>query len=253
MKKTVYVVSILGLCPMSLFGTNIVFGGTFFADVFSADGTQVESGASAGSETGEVNFQLGVFVADDGMGGVSEFTPSTASVGEFESRFLGLGFSDFNSGTITSDDGGSSIAANNFGSSIAFDSSSTLTGLDGMTSTISPSQIQGFQLYIFGYDSFDLQTSGSSAEFFLATGNDFVVPTFNGLGANNDNFPVVFDVNNASTAVIGRIDGSTGGGSFEVTPTLGVDDFQFATVPEPSALILLSLGALTSLRRKRVC
>ena len=237
---------------MSLFGTTIIFGGTFFADVFSADGTQVESGASAGSETGEVNFQLGVFVDVDGMGGVSEFTPSTASVGEFESRFVGLGFSDFNSGTITSDDGGSSLAANNFGSSIAFDSSSTLTGLDGMTSTISPSQIQGFQLYIFGYDSFDLQTSGSSAEFFLATGNDFVVPTFNGLGANNDNFPVVFDVNSASTALIGRIDESTGGGSFEVTPTLGVDDFQFATVPEPSAFILLSLGALTSLRRKRV-
>lgn len=246
-------VSVLAFISYSIpcYGTTIVFGGAFFADAFSADGTALESGASAGSATGEVTFRLGVFVDVDNFGVVSEVTPSLDSVTEFSRTFLGLAVSDFNTDPITLDDGTTTAPANNFGAGIEFDVTSTLSHIDGTVSAVSASSIAGFQLYIFGYDTFPPDISSTEAELFLVTGDDFVTPNVNAPGGGNSNFPVVVDVNNASTAVIGRIDNGTGEGETEGNPFLGPDGLQFAIVPEPSSLVLVLLSGLSLFRRRR--
>lgn len=251
MKKSFVLLSLLAVLTFPCSGTTIVFGGTFFADIFSADGTDLESGPSAGSATGEVTFRLGVFAEADEFGGLTEVTPTLDSVSDFSMQFLGLATSDFDSDPVLLDDGMTSLPANHFGSAIAFDTSSTLSQFDGSVSSVTPDAIAGFQLYIFGYDSFQLDISNSESELFLVTGDDFIVPDVNAPDTGNGNFPIVVDINTANTAIIGRIDDSTGGGETMGNPNLGPDGGQFAVVPEPSAIMLLFFSGVCFLRRRR--
>ena len=251
MKKIITTLGIATLLPMSSFGTTILFGGTFFADAFSADGTALEVGPSLGSLTGEVNFQLGVFATVDNTGAVMEATPTSGNVNQFTQLFLSIGSSAFNSDLITLDDDVTQLPANNFGAGIEFDNTSVIQEFDGTVSSVTAESIADFQLYILGYDASPDDFDSGAAEILLVTGNGFVVPDAAAPGVGNDNFPVVVDINSADTAIIGRIDGGNGGGITLGNPTLTDDGFQFAVVPEPSTSLLLILSSLVLMRRVR--
>jgi len=252
MKKMITTLGIAAFLPMSSYGTTIVFGGTFFADTFSADGTALESGASAGSSTGEVNFQIGVFANVDGnTGNVTEITATIGDTGQFTQQFLSIGSSAFNSDPILLDDGVTQIPANNFGATIQFDSALLINEFDGTASSVTAESIAGFQLYILGYDASPDGFALGTSELFLATGDSFVLPDADPPGVGINNLPLVVDINSADTAIIGRIAGSNGGGATSDGQSLTSDGFQFAVVPEPSTSLLLLLSSLFLMRRVR--
>ena len=231
----------------------INWGGAFFTTNYSADGTNLESGPTAEVASGEVMFELGVFQNADG----SEFTPSFGNVKEWNDRWVPFTAND-NSTTSATSEYNTEDGANYFGKIAAVGSSSE------QISTVSSSAsggtlVHGFKAYIWGFDSKDVSGT-KQPEWFLVTGTDsaasgasssnWVVPDSS--ASNNGTLDIQWDIASASAAIVGRIDDNKGGGEMTDPPELfGPSDHQFATVPEPSSVVLGLLASLTLLRRKR--
>jgi len=249
-KKTYLPLAILSLTGPAQAAT-VNWGGGFFSTNYSADGTGLEVGASAGSATGEVMYELGVFQNDDG----SEFTPTYANASEWSDRWVPLAANNASIAAATSgyNDSGNSY----FGNVVSF---GTMT--EQITTAASSATgdvvVHGFQAYIWGFDTKDI--SSEKAEWFLVTGqdsaasgpatNNWVIPDSS--ASNNGSLDIQWDIASASTPIVGRIDDETGAGEMtDPGETFEDLDHQFASIPEPSGIALLLLGSLTLLRRYR--
>jgi len=229
---------------------SISWGGAQFSNNYSADGTNLQNGVSAGSNQGTVSFAIGIFTNSDG----SSFTPTLDNLNEWDSRFVSFGTAG-ESGYTDTNFPGTSLAENYFGGWIDL---GTGAGKVSTTTTVAGNTlIEGRQVYLWGYDTRD--TGGlNGAEWLLVTGSssdigstdtNWLVPNDDG---GNGDFVRTWDINNASTAIVGRINDNDGGGETTDPGTpLGLSDVQFATVPEPSSAFLILLGSLGLLRRRR--
>jgi hypothetical protein len=248
---------IAGFTLGALLGTSqaatINWGGAFFTTNYSADGTQLETGPTAVLASGEVMYELGIFQNADG----TEFIPTYANADEWAHRWVVF---EANDSTIDSATSGYDETFGYFGN-IA-----SMGDRDEQITSVSSSEsggnlVTGFQAYIWGFDTKDLD-GPEQPEWFLVTGKDggatgaattnWVVPDSS--ATNNISFDIQWDIASASEAIVGRIDNNIGaGGMVDPVPGGGFDpsDHQFATVPEPSSIVLLLLGAAGLLRRKR--
>lgn len=230
--------------------STINWGGAFFTSNYSADGTALESGSTAAVASGEVMYELGVFQNADG----SEFTPSYANVSEWEARWVPFTAND---ATITSASSDYDSVSGYFGNVASMG-----TGLEQVGSVSSSATggtlVYGFQAYVWGFDTKDL-SGPEQPEWFLVTGKDagstdsstqnWVVPDSS--ASNNASFDIQWDIASASEVIVGRIDNNIGGGEMVDPGPLGESDHQFATIPEPSSMLLTALAGLALLRRKR--
>ena len=225
------------------------WGGAFFTTNYSADGTGLNIGPTATDPGGNVLFELGVFQNADG----SEFTPTYANIDEWEDRWVPLD-SVGNSSSSTYD-----VTASYFGDV------ATIGEAAGQITTVSSSAtggvlVHGFRAYIWGYDTKDL-SGPEQPEWFLATGidgtasgstsNNWIVPDSS--ANNNGTLDIQWDIASASVAIVGRIDDNIGDGEM-VDPLVPFEhsDHQFATVPEPSGVLLSLLAAgVVLIRRQR--
>jgi hypothetical protein len=249
-KKPSLTLAILSLTGLAQAAT-VNWGGGFFSTNYSADGTGLEVGQSAGSATGEVMYELGVFQNGDG----SEFIPSFANVSEWSDRWVSL--VDNNGSIAEAISGYNESGFNYFGGAVSFGTTGEqISTVEGSSN----GDITGFQAYIWGFDSMDSKDfSSGKAEWFLVTGEDggsgssdsnWVIPDSS--ASNNGSLAITWDIASASTPIVGRIDNETGaGGMLDPGAGFGNLDHQFAIVPEPSGVALLLLGTLTLLRRKR--
>jgi hypothetical protein len=247
---------ILGVLMGSSQAATINWGGAFFTSNYSADGTALEIGPTAAVPSGEVMYELGVFQNADG----TQFIPTYANVDEWSDRWVVLKAND---NTVDS-------ATSEYDSTVGyFGNIASMGDQDEQISTVSSSPsggtvVHGFQAYIWGFDTKDLD-GPEQPEWFLVTGKDagdgsnpsttnWLVPDSS--TTNNVSFDIQWDIASASEAIVGRIDNNIGAGGM-VDPVRGGNfdhsDHQFATVPEPSSVILFLFSALTLtlIRRKR--
>ena len=241
--------SLVALTGLAEAGT-INWGGAFNTTNYSADGSALQTGPSAGSLTGAVSYELGIFQNANG----TEFIPGANNTGQWSDRWVPFETLAGSSATAKS--------LYNLGSSYFGNIAVMGTGNDKIpsvsSSAVGGTLVSGFQAYIWGFDT---KTLGlESAEWFLVTGkdgvasgsstNNWVVPDSNASG--NDTFDVQWDIASASIAIVGQINNNKGGGEMvDPLDPFGTSDHQFATIPEPSSVVLSLLASLALLRRKR--
>lgn len=233
--------SIIGLGAFSLLNStvlagNVQWGGALGSTVanYESDGDELEN------DIGDVIFELGIF--EDG------FVPTRENAADWEANWLAF------TGTGRDELYGTGAQPTFFG---ADSTAPVAIGNKPGESSNADFPIDS-RVYIWGYNTQDISTE--PAEWFLVTGDDgtdtgasdtnWVVPSDEG---GNGAFTLVWDINNASTAIVGRIDDTvtdpTPGVS--VAPVLGQDDIQFAVIPEPSSFLLTLLGLSLAMRRSR--
>lgn len=245
--------TLAALTGSSLAGT-INWGGAFYTSNYNASGTDLQSGPTAEVASGEVMYELGIFQNVDG----SEFIPTFANASEWNDRWVNLNQSGSSatSAYVGLDDNDEVV--NYFGGIAAVGASGDqiqTVSSSGSGGTV----VYGFQAYIWGYDTKDI-SNGARPEWFLVTGkdggasgattNNWLVPDSN--ASNNGTLDIQWDINSASVAIVGRIDDNIGSGHMlNPSGSLEHSDHQFATVPEPSSVLLTLLASLSLLRRKR--
>ena len=218
----------------------VQWGGTISSTSnFESDGDNLEN------DIGDVLFELGIFQPG--------FVPDRGNIADWAANWQPLPGTGVDALYNGNDPGGSSF----FGAD-STDPVIVGTGAGEANNTDFPI---GSQVYIWGYNSQDLT---QNPEWFLVTGENgtgssdtnWEIPTDQG---GNAAFTFIWDINNASTAVVGRIDDTTGSTpGISVFPTLEADDIQFEIVPdpslivpEPSSILLSFLGLGLCLRRSR--
>jgi len=255
---------LLGISSALSQAATISWGGAHFSENFSSDGTSLEVGGTAAAPgTGTVMFELGIF---KDVGG-AEWTPNLSNVSEWEDRWVPF---TAPGGSGTSDYGGVDGQAGNLGENY-FGNTVTLGSDPGeVPSSTDPNDgaapiTVGYQVYVWGFDSKTI-TPGTDVEWLLFTGDsggasasdtNWTVP--NSTLSSNATFTMVWDIQNATTAVVGQVtDAAVGGGTFSapVNPANTSEPFandgsQFAAIPEPTTGILLISSILPLLRRKR--
>jgi len=139
------------------------------------------------------------------------------------------------------DTSGWNSAAQYFTSSFTFETDGTVQGLTGSS--------------IF--------TTGEQAYLWVRSGDEWALVTDNTAGVGPDNIwqlpnpadslgqPLTWNLNSATTAVIGGVNGIQGGGDYSVNPGSSMR-LQTHVVPEPgTALLILVAGCLARLRRSK--
>jgi len=223
--------SLLFLCSGLTRAATVSWGNAHETQNYSSDATPLETGSP-----GSVMFELGIFETPGG----SEFTPTFENRADWQANwkpFTG-GVSDYNNPVA--------------GRGAAATEENTFTGLvtfsdDAFTA--------GRQVYIWGFNQkAETDGGGTFSEWVLFTGTDnsspdtnWVIPNGNGQGQPTR----TWDVFNANSAIVGKIPDSTGDGEMTDPGALSFDDLQFATIPEPSAMLLSLLSGVMILRRKR--
>lgn len=225
------------LANSSAFAGNVQWGGALGSTVsnYESDGDALEN------DIGDVTFELGIFTEG--------FVPTRANATDWEANWLAF------TGTGTDDQFGTGAQPGFFG---ADSTAPVVIGTKEGESSNEDYPIDS-RVYIWGYNTQDISTE--PAEWFLVTGDDgtadtgasdtnWLVPSDEG---GNGSFTLVWDINNASTAVVGRIDDTLTNPTPGVSeaPVLGQDDIQFAVIPEPSSFLLTLLGLSLALRRSR--
>lgn len=226
----------------------ISWGGVFGATNYAADGSALETGNGPVG----ITFELGIFTEVDG----TVFTPTSANAADWEARWVPVRRNDGLDGPTTSTPGVSDYvpATGVFGGNVEIG--------DGDTQTDNSALSSGRQVYLWGYSEQSyLEGQASPPEWILLTGSsggaapsdtNWRVPE---TGARSQGAtPLIWEVTTADTAVVGRISSDTGGGVFmAVIPPLGLEDIQFAAIPEPgSCLLVVFFGGFVLLRRRRV-
>ncbi len=222
--------------------TTIAWGNAILSSSFNSDGSNLEQG----SDTAPVSLQIGIFISDDG---VSEFNPSFENRDQWSDRFVSLSADGTPNPTEFDSSTGRIFEEVTFGSQSTHDQ---------VSNVVAP---VGFQVYIWGYQDQEVDLS-TQTDWLLITGSDgssnvtdtnWIVPDV----SDNDqtNLNLVWDINNSNVVVVGRTnDGVGSGGSFGATPLLGLDDIQFAQIPEPSVISIIGVFLVTIyFRRRRRC
>ena len=139
------------------------------------------------------------------------------------------------------DTSGWNSAAKYFTSSFTFETDGTVQGLAGSS----------------------LFTTGEQAYLWVRSGDEWALVTDNTVGVGPDNIwqlpnpadslgqPLTWNLNSATTAIIGGVNGIQGGGDYTADPGSTMR-LQTHVVPEPgSALLILVAGCLARLRRSK--
>ena len=179
-------------------------GAAFEADYFS-DGTALDS---------SVTFELGYFQTIT--------NPLISNATQWNADFVTLDSSGYNTET------------RQFGDSFETSASDNL----------SPNPPAGTQLYIFAYTEREI---GIDTEFALITGNgpgldsSFIFPDLD--NTTQASFTPEFRVSTSNNVIVGRTATSTGQGNSTDNPPLSQGGIQLFTIPEPSSVMLLFIGA----------
>ena len=192
------------------------WGGAIGASNFFSDGTALDD---------SVTFELGFFDTIT--------NPDISNATQWDDDFVTLDSSEYNPLTGF------------------FTGSYDTTTLTSDNMSLNPPA--GTQLYIFAYTEREI---GIGTEFALITGttpgldSNFIFPDLDDL--TQANLTTEFRVSESDNAIVGRTNDSTGQGSRTDEPLLNASGIQLFTIPEPSSVMLLFIGATGLLvRRKR--
>ncbi len=240
----------LALCLLgqSAIAGTITWGGGFSSTNYNASSNDLQSEDTAAVAGGNVTFELGIFQNTDG----SEFTPELSNIEMWMDRFVPI--TDADTPSPTSSYVTSSNISRGFGGTVEVGANTNQVQTLESSST-GGSLVEGFRVYIWGYDTKTIDET-QLPEWFLVTGtgtddqNNWVLPDSD--ESNNGTFEKTWDIASATTAVVGRIDDNIGEGEMmDPMSPFGNSDLQFATVPEPSSVLLLLLASTGVLRRRR--
>ena len=196
----------------SLNAVTLNWGGAAFEADYFSDGTALDD---------SVTFELGYFQTIT--------NPDISNATQWDADFVTLDSSAYN-------------VTNQF-----------FTGTYNTSDNLSLNPPAGTQLYIFAYTD---RLIGIDTEFALITGtgpgldSNFIFPDLD--NTTQADLTTQFRVSTSNNAIVGRTDDSTGQGNSTDNPILSQGGIQLFTIPEPSSVMLLFIGATGLLvRRKR--